>query len=125
MKYNLRKDLLDHNNILSHLFLSSLPKEMVSEIAAQRNVMSSEQLAAQEIDIEVLINGVSVNPKAFFDKFSEQYEDMLKRHMMELWDNNKSNVFSKLDEISEVLDAWSKDINWDVKNPFLKQEQVK
>ena len=122
MKYNLRKDLLDHNNILSHLFLSSVPKEMVDPIAARLQTMALED-EDEEVNIEVLINGVSVNPKAFFDKFSDQYEDMLKRHMMELWQEKKNNVFYKMDEISEVLDSWSKDINWDVKNPFLKREK--
>ena len=122
MKYNLRKDLLDHNNILSHLFLSSVPKEMVDPIAARFQTMALED-EDEEVNIEVLINGVSVNPKAFFDKFSDQYEDMLKRHMMELWQEKKNNVFYKMDEISEVLDSWSKDINWDVKNPFLKREK--
>jgi hypothetical protein len=71
MKYNLMKDLLDHNNVLSHLFLNCLTKEQLETLASGNNGKTAEEVDARTVEIELTINGISVNPKKFFDLFSD------------------------------------------------------
>jgi hypothetical protein len=122
MKYNLMKDLLDHNNVLSHLFLNCLTKEQLETLASGNNGKTAEEVDARTVEIELTINGISVNPKKFFDLFSDQYDDMVKRAATKLMDEKFRDFSGKMQEMQEVMNAWAEEINWDVPNPFVKQQ---
>jgi len=122
MKYNLMKDLLDHNSVLSHLFLNCLTKEQLETLASGNNGKTAKEVDARTVDIELTINGMSVNPKKFFDLFSDQYDDMVKRAATKLMDEKFRDFSGKMQEMQEVMNAWAEEINWDVPNPFLKQQ---
>lgn len=122
MKYKLMEDLLDHNNVLSHLFLNSLTSEQVEIIASGNEGKTAEEVDARTVEIELTINGMSVNPKKFFDIFSDQYEDMVKKAAKKLMEEKFRDFSEKMDRMQEVMDAWAEEINWDVPNPFVKKQ---
>ena len=108
MKYSI-ETLLDRNEALSHLFLEALGKD---------KELSDKIPRKDEYEIELFIEGHSVNPKAFFDRFTAQYEDMVHAHAVELIRKKMGGVIEKLSSMEEAVEHLGQDINWNVENPF-------
>jgi hypothetical protein len=53
---------------------------------------------------------------------SPQYDDMVKRAATKLMDEKFRDFSGKMQEMQEVMNAWAEEINWDVPNPFVKQQ---
>lgn len=125
MKYSLYKDLLSRDHILSHFFLNCISEENLAKIAEENKNLPEEKIRAREIEIEVKVNGISVNPKKFFDLFSDQYEDCVKREAKKMVKEQLSEKFSeisdKLDEYRNITQQWAEDINWQSDNLLIKK----
>jgi len=129
MKYQL-KDLLDQTNILSHIFLNCVTTEALEKIAEEGVKLAEEGKTHKEImergvEIELTVNGKSINPKKFFDLFNDQHTDCVKRQATELVKEQLSEKFSeisdKLEEYKKVTEQWAEDINWNTENLLLKK----
>lgn len=125
MKYSLYKDLLSEDHVLSHVFLNCVSKENLAKIADENIKMPEDKIRAREIEIEVKVNGASVNPKKFFELFTEQYADAVKREATKMVNEQLSEKFSeisnKLDEYRNITDQWAEDINWRNGNILIKK----
>ncbi len=129
MKYLLYKEVLKDDNILSHVFLNCLPADLCTKIADENKGKTREEIESRDVDIELLINGHSVDPKKFFDLFHEQFDDMVKRCATKIVQEQVSDKFAeisnKLDEYKNITEYWAKDINWEVNNQFQKEDRIK
>lgn len=125
MKYSLYKDLLSQDHILSHLFLNCISKENLAKISEEHMGWPHEKIEKRKIEVEVNINGMSVNPKKFFELFTEQYADCVKREATKMVKEQISGKFSeisgKLDEYKNITDQWANDINWQGENLLVKK----
>ena len=119
MKYNVNKVLLNNNETLSHLFLETVSKdkELMAKLTPPKN-LSREKGDAREFEIELFIEGHSVNPKAFFDQFAAQYEDMVHAHAVELIRKKMNSAIEKLSDMKQAVEHLGQEINWNVSNPF-------
>lgn len=121
MKYTI-KQLTDDKEILSHLFLNCVPRNILEEIAEKAGNWEENKYS---IDVEVKIDGNKINPKAFFDEFYNQYENMLKKEAQKMITEQLTNKFieiqNKLQDFSEITESWTQEINWQIANPFIKQ----
>lgn len=121
MEYKL-SDLLDHKNIMCHLFLSSLTSEQADIVASKSKGMTVEEADVRTVEIELFVDGMSVDPTRFFNKFNDQYELMVRQAAKELINGKFNEFIDKMQQMQEVVDMWSDQINWDVPNPFLKKD---
>lgn len=116
MRYSLYDDLLDDNNILSHVFLECLSAEQSKRIADKSLLMSEKEIKKRKIEVELIIDGESVNPKAFFDLFEKQYEEIVKKEATRLVKEQVSEKFSdiadKIRAYEEITEEWADEINW-------------
>jgi len=125
MKIEVR-DLMDKNEMLSHIFLGCIPHEKLMEI---RDKFISEKDWKKEsvtIPVEMTIGGVSVNPKEFFDTWKEQMSRIVLEKAQELvaekiGSKRMRDMQNKLHEYEQVLEEWESEINWDIQNPFIDQ----
>lgn len=120
-------DLRDEKNILSHLFLSCLTEEVIQKIKKSREGKSIKELEKEKIDIKVSIEGITIDPKLFFDIFEEQFDDIVKRMATKMIKEQVSDKFreicSKLCDFEDITNAWANDINWTIiDNPFQKEK---
>jgi hypothetical protein len=124
MKYSLYNDLLNENHILSHLFLNCLSKQELTKIADKNSGLTEEQIKNRKVEIEVFIDGISVNPKNFFNLFKEQYESHLKKLATKMLKDQVSgkleDIVRKIQNLQEISDSLAEEINWDIENPFKK-----
>ena len=124
-KYSLYDELLNKNEIMSHIFLECLPEDLSNKIADKSNSMSPEGVKKRKIEIALVIEGVSVNPKPFFNLFTDQYDNLVKETATEIVKEQTSGkleeVSNKIFEINEIMNSFAEDINWQVDgNPFTK-----
>lgn len=123
------RDLMDSNELLSHIFLGCIPREQLIEI--KEKYMSDEKDWRKEsvtIPVEMTIGGISVNPKQFFDTMKSQMVDMIGKKANEIVAQQYligkiNDIQDKLNEYHDIISSWQTDINWDIKNPF--DEDVK
>ena len=97
MKYKI-KDLLDNRNMVSHLFLDCIDKEMAEKITSCEDY----DINTTEVDIKLLINGKEISISNFLDHLEEDYFKMVKRSADNLVRESLSN---RVDEISCMLDS--------------------
>ena len=124
-KYSLYKDLLNKDHILSHIFLNCLSPKDLEEIANENIGKTAEEVEAREIEISLIVNGKSINPKKFFDLFISQYDSFIKKNATEIvkeqTSEKLSEISNKIFEINEIMNSFAEDINWQVEgNPFAK-----
>ena len=123
-KYSLYGELLNDNNIMSHIFLTCLPQDLSVKIAGESSAMPREKIEKRTIEIALVIEGVSVNPKPFFNLFVDQYDDLVKKTATEIVKEQTSEklteVSNKIFEINDIMNSFAVDINWEVDNPFAK-----
>lgn len=125
MKFSVRQ-LIDEKEILSHLFLNCMTRENLKKIA-DRTVVTGEgsysDLERNLVEIEVIIDGVPVNPRKFFDMFDDQYEKMIERKATELIKEKLTgkinSMIESLENANGILTCWANEITWDIKNPLL------
>jgi len=124
MKFKLYKELLDRDDIMSHVFLNTCPPELVEKIAKENEGMDKEDVEKREIEIELKIGGEVVDVKKFFGMLKDQYSGYVEREATEIVKNQTSEALKdmhyKIEEVTSVLEGWSKEVNWDVPNPFGK-----
>lgn len=125
MKYSLYKELLDDNNILSHVFFNCA-EEFIEKIASKNEGKTDEKIKNRKIDIELKIDGNKCDPSKFFNMLYEQYcfhiEREAKKIVKEKISDKFNEISNKLDEYRQITEEWSDDINWDVKNPLTKND---
>ena len=124
------KDLMSDNEMLSHIFLGCIPREQLMKIKDQYIGTKGNEIDWKKesvtIPVEMKIGDVSVNPKQFFDSWKDQMERMILDKAKELvaeklGSQKMRDMQQKLYDYEQVLDSWEKEINWEVKNPFIKQ----
>jgi len=127
MKFSLYKELLDQNDTLGHLFLHCIPDGLAEKIAKENESMSKEDIDKRKIDIELKINGTEVDPRKFFDMFSEQYARIVTEEATNLLKEKTSGkvaeLYDQLNIIEQSLGSIADDLDWDwdpKKNPFKK-----
>ena len=122
------KELVDENEMLSHVFFNCISEENIIKIKEKYIGKEGEekdwQKESVKIPVEMKIGGVPLNPKAFFDAWKEQMQRLILEQAKELVSeklgSKKINELqNKFYEIENILSTWEKDINWDVKNPFI------
>lgn len=128
MKIEVRQ-LMDENEMLSHIFLGCIPKEQLMKIKDQYIGIEGEekdwQKESVKIPVEMKIGGVSVNPKQFFDSWKDQMQELIlgkaqKLVAEKLGSQKMREMQDKLYEYEQILESWEKDINWEVKNPLIE-----
>jgi len=121
------KDLMNDNEMLSHIFLGCIPKDKLEKIRDQYVDGKDWRNESVKIPVSMKIGGVNVNPKEFFNTWKEQMERMILNSAKELVAEKLGSVKmiemqSKLYEYQEVLESWESEINWEVTNPFKKYD---
>ena len=123
MKIEVR-DLMQENEMLSHIFLGCIPEKQLLEIRDKFIGKTDWQKESVKIPVEMKIGGVSVNPKQFFDSWKDQMQELILERAQilvaeKLGSKKMRDMQDKLDEYEEVLKSWESEISWDVKNPFI------
>lgn len=121
MKYTI-KELLDNNEIMSHLFLNCVPQEKLEEIAKREGTIDSKK-----VNIEMKVDGNSINPREFFRIFIDQYDYMVKEAATKIVKEQTSqafkNITDRLYEYEQITNEWANDIDWQVDNIFEKEKE--
>lgn len=133
MKIELR-DLMDKNEMLSHIFLGCIKPEKLVSIREKYVGTDDNKIdwrkESVKIPVEMKIGGVPVNPKEFFDSWKDQMKQLIldeaqKLVAEKLGSHKMREMQNKLYEYEKVLKSWEEDINWDVKNPLITNSQLK
>lgn len=123
MKFKLYKELLNKNDIMSHVFLNCAD-ESVHEIAAKNEGLTIEEIKNRDVEIELKIDGKECDPRKFFSLLWEQYEKQIRKEANKIVKEQTSEKFqeiqTKLQDFAEICDEWANDINWEVTNKFEK-----
>lgn len=133
MKYNLYKELLVGENILSHVFLNSTPPELSRRIADETTRLMNEHGKSEkwitenrEIDLTLTIEGIEVNAKDFFQELWNQYKTQVKKEASKLVKEQTSEklneIFCKLQSMEEITNELADDINWNYKSNIFNKE---
>jgi hypothetical protein len=131
MKIEVRQ-LMDENEMLSHIFLGCIQREKLIEIKEKFIGKEGQEKDWQKeyvkIPVEMKIGGVSVNPKEFFDNWKEQMQCIVLEKAQELvaeklGSKKMREMQDKLYQYEQVLEYWGKEINWEVKNPLIGDGQ--
>jgi len=132
MKFKLYKELLSENEMLSHVFLNSCPMHISEKIAEGTKKMydvdklsNSEIQEQRVVDMKLFIEGEEANLRNFFNELAHQFTSIVKKEATKMVKEQTSNkideLIYKLNNISEITDNISEDINWNYdKNPFQK-----
>jgi len=147
MKFNLYTELLNEKDILSHVFLGSLPNELSLKIASrtdeiakeirethkdleedEREKLVREETNKREIDMSLTIEGVEVDPRRFFHTMWENYERIIKAEATEMLQAQTTEAISELtDQLYDLrtkIEGISESVEWDWKmNPFQKPKE--
>ena len=131
MKIEVRQ-LMDENEMLSHIFLGCIQREKLIEIKekfiGKEGQEKDWQKESVKMPVEMKIGGVSVNPKEFFDNWKEQMQRIVLEKAQELvaeklGSKKMREMQDKLYQYEQVLESWEKEINWEVKNPLIEDGQ--
>lgn len=126
MKYKLHKELLNDNNILSHVFLETIG-EFSAELAKENKVKFDAGAKDVDIEITLTIAGRRVNPGNFFnlliDQYDRQVHDTATKIVKEQTSEKLTDIYNQIDELATVVNGMTDEINWDYKfNPLQKDE---
>jgi hypothetical protein len=122
------KDLMEENEMLSHIFLGCIPHEQLKAIKDEFVGETDWRKESVKLSVELKIAGVSVNPKEFFDSWRDQMQRMILEKAKELVAEKLGSakmraMQDKLDNYEQVLNSWESEINWNVKNPLIEDVQ--
>lgn len=123
MKIEIR-ELMDDNEMLSHIFLGCIDREDLKKIKNKYIGETDWRKESVRIPVEMKIGGVSVNPKDFFDSWKNQMQEMILKKSKQLvaeklGSKKMREMQQKLYEYEEILSSWEEDINWNVSNPLI------
>lgn len=133
MKIEVR-ELMDENEMLSHVFLGCIPSEKLMDIKEKHIGKKGKEIDWQKesvkIPVEMKIGGVSLNPKEFFNSWRDQMQRMILEKAQELvseklGSQKMRDMQDKLYQYEQILNDWEKEINWDVKNPLIEGVKMK
>lgn len=118
------KQLMQDNEMLSHIFLGCIPREQLKQIKDKFIGETDWQKLSVKIPVDLKIGGVAVNPKQFFDSWKDQMQRMILEKAQELvseklGSKKMRDMQDKLYEYENILKSWEEDINWEVKNPLI------
>jgi len=118
------KDLVNDNEMLSHIFLGCIPHEQLEQIRNEFIGKKDWSKESVKIPVDLKIGGVSVNPKSFFDEWQNQMRNMINKKAQEivsdkLGSSKIRNLQAKLNEYENILNSWEDEINWEIENPLL------
>ncbi len=118
------KDLMNENEMLSHIFLGCIPHKQLIEIRDKFVGEKDWQKESVKVHVELKIGGVSVNPKQFFDSWRDQMQKIILDKAQELvseklGSKKMSDMQNRLYEYEQVLKSWEDEINWQVENPLI------
>lgn len=71
------KDLMDDNEMLSHIFLGCIKRDDLSKIKEEYIGDTDWQKNSVKLPVEMKIGGIDVNPKEFFDSWKDQMQSMI------------------------------------------------
>jgi len=123
MKLEVR-ELMDNNEMLSHVFLSCIPTDKIIDIREKYVAGKDWQKESVKIPVEMKIGGVDVNPKEFFKNWQRQMTTMIEENATvlvaeKLGSTKMRDMIDKLTEYESILEDWESEINWEVENPLL------
>ncbi len=131
MKIELR-ELMNENEMLSHIFLGCIPREKLEQIRDKYigrpdGESKDWQKESVKLPVEMKIGGVDVNPKEFFDSWKDQMQRIILEEAKNLVSKQlgSSKIRMLTDNIyrfEEVLKHWESEIDWDVENPFIESK---
>jgi hypothetical protein len=70
------KELMDGNEMLSHIFLGCIPRENLKVIKDELIGDKDWRKESVTIPVEMKIGGVSINPKSFFDNWKNKMSEI-------------------------------------------------
>jgi len=128
MKFKLYSELVNHNDIMSHVFLNCCNHSLLNEVSGGDKKLTSkltqEEIEDIEVEIELKIHGKECNPRKFFELLWEQYVKHVKDEATEIVKQQTSHklneIRDKMMEFEEICDEWANELNWDVDNKFKK-----
>jgi len=136
-KYKLYGELLNEDNILSHVFLNCIPKELSKKISDDSDklleTLDKETFRKnREIDLTLTIEGIEVDCKKFFTILWEQYEELIKKEATKIIEEQTSNTLyefnNKLNELTNKIKNITENIKWnyniDSKKILLKNKII-
>jgi hypothetical protein len=128
MKIEIR-DLMDENEMLSHIFLGCIPKDTLIKLRDKYVGEKDWREESVKIPVTMKIGNISVNPKKFFDSWKEQMQELITERAKELIAEKGSEKMrtmqNKLAEYEQILESWEDEINWTVKNPLTNVNGLK
>ena len=71
------KQLMDDNEMFSHIFLMCIPQDKFIEIRDKFIGKKDWEQESVKIPVEMKIGGVDVNPKEFFDEWKRQMNGLI------------------------------------------------
>lgn len=117
------KDLLDENEMLSHIFLECIPREKLQMIKDKYIGEKDWQEESVKLPVEMKIAGVSLNPKQFFDNWKDQMQKIISKEATKLLAKKMESgkilhFIDTMNTMQEVLEDMAREINWDAPNIF-------
>lgn len=137
MKFNLYKELLSENNILSHIFLNCVEKGKLESFAddtkkamdADPNLTSDYIEENRVVEMKLFVEGEEVDLRKFFEMLWDEYEYMVKSQATEIVKEQTSDklndISSQIMHLQDCANDLSEHINWEVENPFVENAFVK
>ncbi len=121
------KDLMDQNEMLSHIFLGCIPVEKLEEIRDKYIGKKDWSRESVKIPVSMKIGGVSVNPKGFFDEWKKQMQKLILEKAQEivaekLGSAKFRDMEYRIAQFEQITREWESEINWEVENPFIDIE---
>jgi ribosomal protein L33 len=116
-------ELVDHKELVSHMFLTCVPKEKLEAIAKRVGDWEKNKTS---IKIDVIVDGEPIDTREFFNLFHEQAEKLVRTEAKELLAEQCSDMLdhfqSRMQALGEIMVDLEKNFNWDIrKNPFEKE----
>jgi hypothetical protein len=120
------KELMDENEMLSHIFLGCIPYD---ELAMIRDKFIGEKDWNEEsvkIPVELKIGGINVNPKTFFDEWKKQMSNIVLESVQKEIATHLSQrairIQEQLAHYENIFKEWENEINWEVENPLISKK---
>lgn len=117
------RQLVDENEMLSHIFLGCISKEELRQIKDKFIGEVDWKEESCKIPVTMTIGGVDVNPKNFFDEWRNQMQKIVEKEANRILKQQLSgrltDLIKPIQQIEQVFDYWVTEVNWEVKNPLL------
>ena len=113
MKFRLKDLVENQNDIVSHLFFSSITREFVEKNRAK----TDEEYENKTFNIQFLVDGEEFDIKQWLETFKEKYFEYLRAEAQELLAEKLSDrardISNILEEIHSKVESLENSINWE------------